>query len=195
VRLVISDLGGVVVDNADAVPAIAAELGMTAEAFRALMGEDTRFLMEGTITPHEFWSRFRDRTGREVEQDLWEREFRPRTNPAVLTLLDRVRRRARVVAGTNTMEPHWPALQRLGLLASFDAVYASHRMGLVKPDPRFYGRILAEEGCPPAEALFFDDVLENVAGARKAGITAWQFRDPGSLESALRSCGLLNGRP
>ncbi len=192
-RLVISDLGGVVVDNADSVPAIAAELGMTAEAFRALMGEDTRLLMEGTITPQEFWSRFRDRTGREVGEDLWEREFRPRTNPAVLTLLNRVRRRARVVAGTNTMEPHWSALQRLGLLASFDAVYASHRMGLVKPDPRFYWRILAEERCPPAEALFFDDVAEHVRVAREIGMAAFPFRNPEDLERRLSSMGLLDG--
>lgn len=194
-KLVISDLGGVVVDHADSVPAMAARFGMTAEAFRALTVEDTHLLLAGAITAQEFWSRFHQKTGRDVEEELWEEEFRPALNPAVLALLARVRKRVRVVAGTNTMDPHWPALQRSELFASFDAVYASHQMGLVKPDPSFYRRILDEERCDPAEALFFDDLPENVAGALRVGVRAFQFLDPDTLEVHLRSFGLLNRQP
>lgn len=192
-RLVISDWGGVVVDNADSVPSMAAELKMTATAFRALTADDTRLLLAGAISATEFWARFRQKTGQDVDEELWGREFRPVLNPAVLALLARVRQRVRVVAGTNTMDPHWPALQESGLFASFDAVYASHQMGLVKPEPDFYQRILDEERCDPSDALFFDDLPENVAGALRVGIHALRFCDPESFEVDLRSFGLLDG--
>ncbi|HEU68067.1 MAG TPA: HAD family phosphatase [Candidatus Acetothermia bacterium] len=192
-KLVISDLGGVVVDKADPVPDMAARLELPVETFRALTAESTRLLLAGMITAQEFWARFFDQTGRRVEEDLWEKEFRPVVNPAVLSLVEKVRRRVRVVAGTNTMEPHWPALQKSGVLASFDAVYASHHMGLVKPDPHFYWRILREEECRPGEAVFFDDVAEHVRVAREIGMVAFPFRKPEDLERRLSSMGLLDG--
>ncbi|GAB4304589.1 MAG: hypothetical protein Kow0097_01700 [Candidatus Bipolaricaulota bacterium] len=194
-KLAIVDWGGVVVDHADPVPAMAERLGMTADAFRQVTADDTRRLLGGQITAQAFWERFWQKTGRRVEEELWAKEFRPALNPAVLALLARVRRRVRVVAGTNTMDPHWPALQRSGLPALFDAVYASHVMGLVKPDPQFFLTILREESCDPSEAVFFDDVPENVRAAQGIGITAFQFRDPSELARTLRTLGLLDGVP
>lgn len=180
-------------DKADPVPDIAARLEMPVETFRALTADSTRLLLAGVITAQQFWERFSEQTGRRVEEELWEEEFRPVVNLTVLSLVAKLRRRVRVVAGTNTMEPHWPALQRSGVLASFDAVYASHHMGLVKPDPQFYWRILREEECRPSEAVFFDDFSEHVRVAREIGMAAFPFRDPEDLKRRLASMGLLEG--
>ncbi len=192
-KLVISDLGGVVVDNADPVPDMAARLELPVETFRALTAESTRLLLAGAITAKEFWARFSDQTGRRVKEDLWEKEFRPIVNPAMLSLIGKLRQRVRVVAGTNTMEPHCTALQKSGVLASFDAAYASHHMGLVKPDPHFYWEILRQEECRPSEAVFFDDVVEHVRVAREIGMTAFQFLSLEDLERRLSSMRLLDG--
>lgn len=191
-RLVISDIGGVVCDSSDVVPLMAAELDMTPDEFRMSMSAEIGLLMTGHIGADEFWERFARRVGRRVEDELWGKLYRPVVNPEVARLLAEVRNRVRVVAGTNTIEPHYRILEEAGWLSSFDAVYASHLMGLAKPDRRFYLRILDEEMSSPNEAVFFDDLEENVAAAREAGLAAVQFSDAAGLESSLRGFGLLN---
>ena len=44
---------------------------------------------------------------------------------------------------------------------------------------------MAELGIAPAEAVFTDDKLENVVGARTAGLHAIQYRDLASFSTEL----------
>ena len=60
-----------------------------------------------------------------------------------------------------------------------------------KPDPEMFHRALEVIGSLPSQAVFVDDLLENVLAARSVGITSYQFRDVFSLEVALRTDGLL----
>ena len=91
-----------------------------------------------------------------------------------------------MVAGTNTIEPHYRAHLRRGDYEVFDAVYASNRMGLAKPDPAFYTFILEREGCEPREAVFVDDMEVNVEAAAKLGIEAFLFAGAAKLAGELR---------
>jgi glucose-1-phosphatase len=60
----------------------------------------------------------------------------------------------------------------------FDWIFYSHEMGLAKPDVAIYEKMVAELGTTPKRVLFFDDLLANVEGARKAGIHAVQVTGP-----------------
>lgn len=56
----------------------------------------------------------------------------------------------------------------------FDRVYFSHRLGLRKPGPEIFEKVLSETGFQPEHSLFIDDLAENVAAAEKTGIqTIW----------------------
>lgn len=52
----------------------------------------------------------------------------------------------------------------------FDAVYASYKLGVMKPDPNFFRRVLMNEGILPQNTLFLDDGPRNVAVASQLGI-------------------------
>jgi putative hydrolase of the HAD superfamily len=52
----------------------------------------------------------------------------------------------------------------------FDGVYFSHLIRLRKPWPEIYEYVLADAELLPEETLFFDDLPENIAAARKVGI-------------------------
>ena len=52
----------------------------------------------------------------------------------------------------------------------FDSLYLSYKMGLMKPDPSFFSRVLMDEGIAPSETLFVDDGPRNVAAASQMGI-------------------------
>ena len=56
-----------------------------------------------------------------------------------------------------------------------DQVIISAEEGLAKPDPALYRLALARMQVEPEEALFIDDVAENVEGARAVGMQAFQF--------------------
>ena len=190
--LVICDVGGVLCDNTDVTPAIAASLGLTREEFDALSGQDTfRALLCGALTEGAFWDHFSLSFGRTVPADLWSVFFNPRLNEKMAQLICALRETSRVVAGTNTIESHYNALLGTGWYGVFDAVYASHRMGTAKPDPRFYRHILEEEGCAPSEALFIDDELGHVAAARAMGMQTHAYRGVPSLRRDLEKRGLI----
>ena len=59
------------------------------------------------------------------------------------------------------------------LFSLFHHVYYSYEMGLVKPDPAIYHRVLTEQGFSPSQVLFFDDNLANINSAKSIGIDSY----------------------
>jgi putative hydrolase of the HAD superfamily len=62
-----------------------------------------------------------------------------------------------------------------GFLGHFDQVTFSYELGVIKPEASIYQHAIEGLGVEPAEALFLDDRLENVEGARATGIHAEVF--------------------
>jgi len=71
------------------------------------------------------------------------------------------------------------------VLPHFDSVTISAEEGVMKPDPRIFQAALARAGVQPHEAVFVDDVGENVEGARAVGMLGVHFRDAASAISEL----------
>jgi putative hydrolase of the HAD superfamily len=67
----------------------------------------------------------------------------------------------------------------VGYAELFDTTYFSCDLGLLKSDPPFFERVLADLGVRPAEVLFVDDSPGHVETARSAGLRAetWCLRD------------------
>ncbi len=191
-QLYIFDMGGVVSTNTNVLPHIARHLGLDVKEtdLYSLADGDLVELMRGLITEGEFWRRFSRRAGRPVEEDLFRRFFHPRPVAGMAELVAELREEARVVVGTNTIEPHYRVHAERGDYGPFDRVYASHRMGLAKPDPAFYLHILNHEGCAPGEAAFVDDLSANVEAAARLGIAAFLFTD---VETLRRDLAPLRG--
>lgn len=199
-KLFIFDMGGVLTGNVACIPDMAAHLGLSADAFYRGAGSDPDAghtspynlgdlaeLMKGSISPEAFWARFSGRTGLRVGEDLWGTFFRPAPIPGTYAAIGALKARGRrVVCGTNTLRAHYRAHADQGHYGCFHAVYASHLMGVIKPDPAFWRRILEAEGCDPSDAFFVDDTLENVRAAESLGIRSHRFTDPAALGGALR---------
>jgi putative hydrolase of the HAD superfamily len=75
-------------------------------------------------------------------------------------------------------------------LAAFRAVYVSSELGVRKPDRDAYELVAARMGTSPEHVLFFDDGLENVEGARAAGMQAVHVTSSASVRSALALLGV-----
>ena len=161
-KLYIFDMGGVVSRNTNVAPEVSAYLEFNGAEMIEFARDDFEALTTGAISIEEFTRRFSLKSGRAIEDDLLNRFFHPELDRDVMDTIDTLKNGARVVAGTNTITPHYNVHLQKGDYEIFDAVYASHLMGLAKPDPAFYTYILDREGCSPEQALFVDDVPANV---------------------------------
>lgn len=81
--------------------------------------------------------------------------------------------------------------RRFGFLNAFDGITVSGEVGLVKPDPAIYRKLIDRYGLTAGETLFIDDVEKNVAGARAVGMHAVRFTGAAGLRVDLESFGLL----
>ena len=114
--------------------------------------------------------------------------------PDVLDLIQLVRERAKVAVLTNNTTLVTDHIDRLfpELPPLFGrAIYASAGLGASKPDIACYRRCLAMLDTAPGDTLFVDDLPENVAGAREAGLSAHHYTSRDALAEVLRTCGLL----
>ena len=71
------------------------------------------------------------------------------------------------------------------VLSHFDSVTTSAEEGVMKPDPRIFRVALARAGVQPYEAVFVDDVAENIEGAREVGMLGVHFRASAAAISEL----------
>jgi len=190
-KLFIFDMGGVMVDGFDVTLTMAPDLGLDVSELRAMMeAAGAGALHDGTVTASDYWARFGALTGLTLPGEPWRDYFAPERRPDMYALVERLQGAgARVVLGTNTIDAHYEVHVARGDYAVFDHVYASNLMGVSKPDPDFWLRILAAEGVRPAAAVFVDDMPVNVAAAASLGIKAVQFESQdqaiAELEAAL----------
>jgi epoxide hydrolase-like predicted phosphatase len=189
VRLYIFDMGGVVSQNTNVAPDIARYLDFNGARMAEFARDDFIALTTGAISAGEFTRRFSAKSGRTLEEDLLTRFFDPELDPEMAAIVEGLKEQARVVAGTNTITPHYELHQQKGDYDVFDAVYASHLMGLAKPDPAFYSYILDRERCLPEQAVFIDDVQANVQAAGKLGIRSFLFTGAEQLKKDLSKLG------
>jgi len=193
--LYIFDMGGVLAYNTDVFPDVFGFLGITGEQFSNLAGNDLERFLNGEITTDEFWSSFSIRYGKKVKEELFGKFFSPRLDQDVMEIIKQLKNHSRVVCGTNTFDPHYDYLLERGYYDVFDAVFASNKMGVSKPNPDFYRFILNNEGIKPEDALFVDDSEINVSAAKNLQIRSILFTDSHSLAHHIKRLQASGSKP
>lgn len=68
----------------------------------------------------------------------------------------------------------------------FEKMYLSHRLHMRKPDKEIFDFVLYDRQLTAAETMFFDDSIQHVEGAIKAGIQAALFPKGRRLKDVVR---------
>jgi FMN phosphatase YigB (HAD superfamily) len=112
-------------------------------------------------------------------------------NPPALGALRRLKPGRRMALLSNTDVCRWTFIKgRFPEILFFDAYALSFEAGVMKPDPEIYRRALAGVGARPEQAVFVDDLAENVAGARQLGMSGIHFTLGSDLAAELAKFGL-----
>lgn len=117
----------------------------------------------------------------QTQTDLFRLYFHPVENKQTIKLIDLLKKKHRVVCGTNTIQSHWENHLERGDYAHFHQTYASNKIGLAKPDPEFFRVIMEAEGFTPDQVYFTDDRKINCDAAASLGINAELFTSADSL--------------
>lgn len=203
IRAVVFDLGGVIVDIRHTWPEAIAAAGVTAANPSPGRLTETPFLDDynaGALSLHEYLEHLADYLGLEKPQDALEVHqciLGPETQGS-LELVKTLRAQGVLTAClSNTNEAHWQRLRSAAhfpTIAAMEEWFASHILGVNKPDERIY--LAAEEGLRmrPAEMFFFDDLAANVAAAQQRGWQGAVINPAGGqadqMKAALAKAGL-----
>lgn len=128
----------------------------------------------GIEMPVEHW--------REGWNAIWTHPFEE-----VIKLLPKVAEHYHLCCFTNTNDTHAESWRGrfADRLQSFATIYVSSEIGHRKPDVPAFEYVCGDMGISPQQTLFLDDTLENVAGARSAGLKAKQVRSEQEVVQAL----------
>ena len=110
---------------------------------------------------------------------------------SMLAFVERLAAHNRVMLFSNTNKEHWDFLVRAtdGRLQRLEP-YLSHEMGCTKPSLRSFEIVAEKAGVDPARSIFFDDLMANVEGARRAGFQAELFESEAKLAALLQGRGV-----
>ena len=92
---------------------------------------------------------------------------------------------------SNSNEIHWPL--KMGIMqldTAFHHHFASHLMGMAKPDAEAYQYVIDSLEVDPQQILFFDDNQMNVDAARKAGMQSERVLGVDELQQKLIQYGI-----
>ncbi len=204
-RAVIFDYGLVLSGPAE--PAARARMleitGLTPEMFDTYYWKHRLDYDRGTLNGRTYWqvvardtglSLTQEQIGALIEQDvlLWSS-----INPVMLDWVVRVRASGMKVAILSNMGEDLLAHMRknFGWLDDFHHLTWSCELDMIKPEPAIYRHTIEKLEVKPEEALFLDDKIENVEGARQAGLHAILFRNPESLQDDLKEQRWLDELP
>ncbi len=115
-------------------------------------------------------------------------------NPTIAPLIARLKRAGyTLVLGSNTNDIHAARFRRdfAETLGYFDRLVLSYEVGHIKPSSAFYLACSEASGADPADCVFIDDLLENVEGARSAGLVGVLYRDTDGLVADLAGLGVV----
>ncbi|HKI73996.1 MAG TPA: HAD family phosphatase [Pseudomonadales bacterium] len=108
-----------------------------------------------------------------------------------IELLDSLSGRYHLSCLSNTNHLHWARFEReTKLLSSLHSHFASHQLGMMKPDIEIYTHVIEQLGVQPARILFLDDNQMNVDAARSAGMHAELTRGLTGVTRQLSRLGL-----
>jgi epoxide hydrolase-like predicted phosphatase len=195
IKAVIFDMGGVLLRTEDPTPRtqLAAQYGLSVSALENLVfnSESSIRAERGEISEQEHWAWVCAQLGlppsaiQDLQTQFWAGD---RLDTELVTFIKNLRPHIK----TGLLSNAWTGTRqiveaRYGFLDAFDVVIFSAEVGMRKPDAQIFHHTLKQLQVAPHEAVFVDDLLPNVEGARRVGLHAIHFTHPTSVREAIQA--------
>lgn len=193
IKAVIFDAGKVIFrsENSKVRKDISDTLLVPLESVNWFWQEYIPLLGSGKITETQFWQSFYQELRPTVplpKHNLLSRQFKSnfyiyRGTQKVIQELKKAGYRLAVLS--NTIEAHNRVMIEKKAFVGFEVIVLSNEVGFRKPGPEIYQITLDKLGVKPEEAIFIDDLPENISTAEKLGIKGILFTNSRQLRKQL----------
>ena len=188
------DLGGVVIDIdfSRMFSRWAMYSGCSIDDIRSRFSMDHMYQAheKGEIDIAEYFSSLRDTLAIDISdsqfEEGWNSIFKAEI-AGMSELLKHVKGKLPTYVFTNSNHAHekvW-SHQFSEILAHFETVFISSDIGLRKPDAEAFHFVADAIGAEPGQIAFYDDSIENIDGARNAGLDAVHVRSISDVRESL----------
>jgi putative hydrolase of the HAD superfamily len=149
----------------------------------------------GEISDAEFFAGLRNTLGIGISDaqflEGWNAIFAGEM-PGIAPLLARATKRLPLYAFSNTNSAHVEhfSVAYAGVLGHFREMFLSSAIGLRKPEAAAFDHVVKAIGVPAERIVFFDDLTENIEGARERGLTAVHVKSPDDVAETLAALGI-----
>lgn len=189
IKNIIFDLGGVLLDiSYPRMEEAFQALGVTIGNRDILTGDEELFNRFdcGTLTPKMFRDELRCFLNRDIPDSELDRAWNSLLNgwdKERIALLKSLKQHYNLFLLSNTNAIHYAHYSKtlkdvepgLTLPALFAKTYLSFRLGMRKPQPEIFGKVISENNLIPENTLFIDDTKEHIDSARKLGINVHHY--------------------
>jgi len=196
IKAVIFDWGGVLIEDPGPglVRYCAKALDVSEARYIAAHEKFAEGFQKGIASEDAFWTSVCTELGRAKPsaKSLWGDAFRAVYKPReeMFGLAQRLRdKEYKTAVLSNTERPAMEYFHTLGY-EMFDVPVFSCAEGTRKPERQIYERTIERLGCKPAQAVFTDDKIEYINGAKEVGLNAILFEGIKQLERALARLGV-----
>lgn len=116
-------------------------------------------------------------------------------NKELIELLKEIsnKEKFKLILLSNVNESHWTYLlkKKFEFIDYFDETILSHKVQLIKPDPKIFTIAIEKAGCEPNEIVFIDDGFNNLKAAEELGIKSIHFKNVSDLRKEFKKLGIL----
>ncbi len=205
IKGIVFDLGNVLVsfDHSLAVQKVAALASLAPQGIYDLFfnSHNATEFEKGKISPGKFFSEVKNTLKLKITyQDfllIWnDIFFLTKDNQKVLRLVQILNKQYCLAMLSNINILHYDYLKKeFPVFGAFDYIFASFKIGFIKPDPKIYLTALNNMGVLPEEAFYTDDRCDFIKEARKLGIKAYVYKGDTQLRQDLFKEGISINEP
>jgi epoxide hydrolase-like predicted phosphatase len=197
IKAVLFDIGGIleITPPTDSAERWEMELGLRPGEILERMDDVWQDAAVGRVTEQEMEAAFRQRLGMNDEQvarfwaDIWV-DYLGTPNEELIEYFGNLRSRVRTgIISNSGVGAREKEQERYGFGDLCELIVYSHEEGIAKPDPGIYELTCERMNLRPEEAVFLDDVEENIVAARELGFHGVLFANNaqaiGEIEALL----------
>jgi len=196
IKAIIFDLGGVLLQDpsADMIRYYTNRLQVNREPFVEALNKLRDAWHKGHITERRAWEQLTTdlKISSVPEESLWLKGWLHgyKENPGMFALVKQLKQQGYMIALLSNTEPPIMNYLKQKPFEDIDLYLCSCEVGAIKPEQAIYETMLQRLGVQPQEAVFIDDLAENVEGAMRLGIPSILFCGSEDLKKQFRRLGI-----
>ena len=195
IKLIVFDIGGTIIDFGESIyyRYLSGKLHLPESRIRKVFDKLITESELDRISTSELLKTASQRLGVKVpDMDWWIFRRLARINPDTTNIMRDLKKRYKIVLLSNIGRSRFKETARHFLDTSlYSHAFVSYALKMRKPDRRIYKYVLNKMGVIPEEALFIDDRIENIRGARAVGMKAIWFTNTKELKTKLKGYGVV----